>query len=137
MGIGKWVARKGAVGGTARFVAKAYRHCLENKLINLEDNDGLSEGIQKVVITALDFRFSGDDAHPDYCEILDSFNYKREEHQELNDTWARGLEDFVVCILEVEANFSDNTSEFKTMFYEIIDEELAKGGVAERFIRGY
>ena len=128
MVMGKWMARKGAVGGTARFVAKAYRHSLENKLINPANKKGLSKGIQKVVITALDLRFSGNDANPDYCEILESFN---------NLSFTKGLGDFVLCILLVETNFSKNTPEYRAMFNEIIDEELEKGGVPESFITGY
>jgi len=126
MAFGKWMARKGAVGGTARFVAKAFWSAFENKLIDMDNFSsprGLDEEIRKVVIAALNFRFAGNVDHPDYRAILNTY-----------DSSVAGLEALTISILIVEAGYMKNSYENKEMFREIIVEELKKSGVGDKII---
>ena len=126
MALGKWMARKGAVGGTARFVAKGFWSAFENKLIdmdNLTSQRGLEEEIRKIVIVALNFRFAGNDDHPDYIAILNTY-----------DSGVAGLEALTIAILIVEAGYMKNSYENKEMFREIIVAELKKSGIGDNII---
>lgn len=111
MGLLKFFARLGAVGGTARIIAKQY---LNYRKIypNRETHDD-SEIFQLIVRD----------------------RYKILKNNEIQSTLLQkthtitGLTDFVIEILKLEANFAENTYENKKLFEKIIEEELLKKGV--------
>lgn len=126
MGLGKWAARKGSIGQTAQWVAKAFWGAIGNQIIDLDNfdsPDGENEEMRKVVIYALNARFSGDDNHPDYREILEHY-----------DDFGPGLCAFTVAILVVEAEFWKNTASNRNMFREVIEEELIKANIGEALL---
>ena len=127
MGLGKWAARKGSIGQTAQWVAKAFWGAIGNQIIDLDNfdsPDGKNEEIRKIVIFALNARFGGDQSHPDYQEILELYD----------DVFGPGLAGFTVAILDSEAEFTKNTASNQSMFREIIEEELIKANVGEAMI---
>ena len=118
MGLMKWIARRGAVGGTARWAAKGYDF----------------------------FRRR----HPDKSEFTDNSIFRLmivTRYEPMPDAKAEqfllsvadqllGLRGLVAAILTVEAGFTENTPSIQTMFMQVIDEELAKAGVARDVIFG-
>jgi len=129
MGLMKFAARKGAVGGTARWVADRFFEALAHQVIdisNCETPNGIKEEINKVIVLSLESRFYSEPNHPDKDAIMHYYeNYS-----------IPGLSGFTVAILAVEAGFSKNTAENQIMFLEVIREELAKKGVGDRIIGG-
>ena len=129
MGLGKFMARKGAVGGTARWVADAFFGALANKVFDIENcstKSGLEVEINKIVEYGLAHRFQSNPNHPDASAIYDS--YKRGHD--------RGLTGFTIAILDVEAGYFKNTTENMLMFDEVIVEELRKKNIGEAMING-
>lgn len=127
MGMGTWMARKGAIGQTAQWVAQAFMGALGQQLIdikNLDTDEGVNEEIRKVAVFALNARFNGDTDHPDYRDIIEQYD----------EVFGPGLVGFTVAILCVEADFMKNTEANRKMFWEIIHEELEKGNVGENFL---
>jgi hypothetical protein len=104
----KWVARKGVVGGTARWAAQGY------KFFSSKDRNINGPQLYKALIQT---RFA---AMPN----------PQQEHflMSIADN-IKGLRGLVVAILTVEAGFTENTPENQHMFMEIIGEELIKHGV--------
>jgi len=113
MGLMKFLARKGAIGGTARLIAKQY-----NRYRRIHGNK---------------------DEMPDYAIyrliIMDRFkalpNESQEQHLKDKAPKFSGLSELVREILGVEAGYYENTFENQRMFNEIIHEELLKKGVKE------
>ena len=110
MGLSKWVARKGAVGGTARWVATGYNSWRAT-----------NEGIDGFLDFLMQARFGGT-YHPEAVAIMDRVNDEA------------GLALITKAILCVEAGFDENTAEHKAEFMEVIQEELAKASVPKSFI---
>ena len=129
MGLGKWLARKGNIGGTTKFVINAYRSALENGSFN-EDNcetvSGFRDELLKIVNIALDARFFSDPNNPHRKQIL----------EEYESNHGPGLAGFVISILVVEAGWNKNTPEVQEMFSEIILEDLKKAKIREDIIEG-
>ena len=126
MGLGKWAARKGSIGGTARWVAKAFFGALGNQIIdpkNFATSEGAAEETHKIVVYALNARFHGE-YHPDAQEILSQY----EEY------FGPGLIGFTIAILNVEAEYMKNTEANRKMFMEVIHEELIKANVGEKLL---
>ena len=115
MGIMKWMARKGAVGGTARWAAQGYA-AFANQSPNIDAPD-----LYRALI-----------AHR-YAVIP---NPKQELFLLGIAGQFRGLRGLVVAILTVEAGFTENTPENQQMFMEIIDEELLNNGVPRNVVSG-
>lgn len=113
MGLLKFLARGGAVGGTARVIAKQYLSYKE-----LHKNN---ESITNTVIYRL--------------LILDRYtilkNKKNEESLLKNAENFKGLKDLVVAILSLEAGFSKNDFETQQIFISVIEEELLKKGISQ------
>jgi len=116
MGLLKWLSRRGAVGGTARWAARNYLAARQSLPESSSDADAY-----RLMISA---RYK---AMPD-----------RETESELlklaDDT--QGLLELVVTVLAVEAGFNDNTPENKRMFADVIVEELEKKGLPREAIFG-
>lgn len=116
MGLLKFMARLGAVGGTARIIAKQF---LFYK--NLHKNN---ESITDLVIYRLIIQ--------DRYTILKNQNY--EDYLLKNAENFKGLRDLVVEILTLEAGFSKNDSETQQLFIDVIDEELLKKKISPKDI---
>lgn len=115
MGMMKWMARKGAVGGTARWAAQGYA-AFVNQSPNIDASD-LYRTLIKHRYTAM--------PNPEQESFLLSIADQ-----------IRGLRGLVVAILTVEAGFTENTPENQQMFMEIIDEELLNNGVPRNVVSG-
>lgn len=129
MGISKFIARKGNIGQTAKFVSLAFSSAMMNQLIdpeNCQTDEGLKEELKKIVEHALEVRFNFDPNHYHKEEIM--YQYE--------NVYGPGLAGFTVAILDVEAEFGKNTDKFQKMFWEIIYEELQKAGVGKKMIYG-
>lgn len=129
MGLGKFFARKGAVGGTARWVADAFFGALANDAFdfqNCSSSEGLEAELDKIVQYALAVRFQTNPNNPDAQQIYQS--YKRGAE--------RGLLGFTIAILGVEAGYYKNTAANMLTFDEVILEELRKKHVGEAILLG-
>lgn len=115
MGMMKWMARKGAVGGTARWAAQGYA-AFANQSPNIDTSD--------LYRTLIKHRYS----------VMP--NPQQESFLLGIADQIRGLSGLVVAILTVEAGFTENTPENQQMFMEIIDEELLKNGVPIKIVSG-
>lgn len=115
MSLKKWFARKGAVGGTARWAAKGY-------LLSKKRDPGLPFNI--VLETLVVTRYQ----HPRHQSIKDSLIRLIREGQ------CRGLAHLVTGILGIEAGYQENTAENRYLFMDIIKEELSKYGIPEEHI---
>ena len=121
MGIAGWMARKGAVGGTARWAAKGYHALIR------EDPDCTHVGL---LAALMEIRYSSTSDFPRLLELLTT----DPENSLLKAKCFPGLHRLVVCILTIEANFKDNSLKIQRMFEEIIREELLKNNVPKRII---
>ena len=127
MGFGKWAARKGSIGSTARWVAEAFWAALAQQVVdvgNVASDEGVKEEIRKVVNFALNARFGGDTSHADYLEIMNQYE----------EVFGPGLIGFTVAVLNVEAEFMKNTESNRKLFWEVIREELEKANVGPKFL---
>jgi len=115
MGMMKWMARKGNVGGTARWAAQGYA-AFVNQNLNIETTDLYRSLIEDR------FAIIPNSQHESFLlGIADQI---------------RGLRGLVASILTVEAGFTENTPENQQMFMEIIEEELSKHGVPQKIVTG-
>tara|TARA_B110000977_G_scaffold169576_1_gene219622 strand:- start:312 stop:653 length:342 start_codon:yes stop_codon:yes gene_type:complete len=113
MNLKKWLARKFAVGGTARVLAKQYLYLKKNKFKEGTDN--------KVILRDLVlFRHK----FPHVKDFIDMI-----EHGMI-----KGLKDLTIKTLSIEAGYDDNDSETQQMFKEVIEEELLKKGIPKESI---
>jgi hypothetical protein len=127
VGLAKYFARKFAVGGTARFVAKAYFFALRNNVFDIENcstKNGLEAEIDKIVQFSLAVRFRMNPNHVHANQIYNVFKQGTES----------GLVGLTIAILAVEAGYYKNTPENMLMFYDIIKEELRKKHVGEAIL---
>ena len=116
MGMLKWIARRGAVGGTARWAAKGYKHCRSQWPPSTTDAD-----IFKIL---LEHRFK---TLPNESEL-------RLARSALPEV--QGLQDFVILLLRVEAGLYENDVKTIMLFIEVLTEELRKKGIADDVIFG-
>ena len=120
----KFLARRGAVGGTARWVAKFFITFVPTiDLDNLEQNEnGYSEELQKITEKILDVR-SGVMPFQEVLEI-------QQTYEELGP----GMVNFTIAILAVEAGFFSADVKNQIIFKEVIREELIKKGIGHRML---
>ena len=114
MGIKKALARRGAVGSTARWAAKGYFSFAE------KNSNATPTDVLRFLVSA---RY-GRDAK-EHEEILLKMIDKNE---------IRGLAHLITLILIAEAGFSENTQENKAIFRDVIMEELESQAVPRDFI---
>lgn len=129
MGLGKYLARKGAIGGTARWVADAFWGAMSNNILdvtNCSTQQGLEKEIDKVVQFALAVRFKTNPTHHHANQIYNIYK----------NSSSKGLVDFTISILAVEADYYKNTTSNMLMFDEVILEELRQKKVGEAIISG-
>lgn len=116
--VGKWVARRGAVGSTARWAAKAYRHyrTLHPDRATVPDTE-----IHRLMIEA---RY----------KVLD----KPAQKEALLKAVARdeGLENVVLMILVYEADLPTDMPDFLNETMDVVEEELEKAGMTDKEITG-
>ena len=114
MGIKKALARRGAVGSTARWAAKGYFSYIE------QNSDAKLSDVLRFLVSV---RYGAD--AKDHEEILLNMIDKNE---------IRGLAHLVTLILIAEAGFSENTEANQTLFRNVIMEELESQSVPADFI---
>ena len=111
MGLLKFFARIGAVGGTARLVAKQY---LRYRQLHPEKSETPDYVIYRLI-------------------IMDRYNVlPKPKHEKIlleNAPNIKGLAELVKEILVLEAGFADNDRDGQVVFMEVICEELKKKGV--------
>lgn len=108
LGLKRYVAKFGAVGGTARTIGNRFIHY---KNLFKDDPDETNETIfQKIVLERRNMPGG---------KNLEPLIYK---------TYT-GLASLVVAILEIEAGFSKNSYENQSEFLEVIEEELTLLGI--------
>tara|TARA_A100001015_G_C14711355_1_gene602171 strand:- start:229 stop:594 length:366 start_codon:yes stop_codon:yes gene_type:complete len=116
----KTLARWGAVGGTARWVADCFMKAVPNiDKDNLKSNEGKIIELDKIVDFCLQVRGT---VMPQY-EVV--------EVKACYDVLHPGMISFTIALLAVEAGYFDNSAENQKMFREIIKEELTKKGVGK------
>ena len=114
MGFGKWLARKGSIGSTAKTVALFYNKSISTcpELSTLD-----------IKADFIDFRYSKVTQNPFAHVAVSKFS-------ELMP----GLSGLVVSVLSHEAGYLNNSPENRQLFMEIIIEELEKNGVPDNVI---
>jgi len=115
MGIAKWMARKGAVGGTARWAAKMYHG------VAMDAPDRTHEEIVRELI---DIRYPSPSDRRTKDSVVSYLDTIKNGHG--NRGSSPGLFQLVLSILTCEAGFAENTSKNQRMFMHIIKEELEK-----------
>ena len=115
MGVMRWMARKGAVGGTARWAALGY-HSYHAQAPEMET--------AHVIGLLLSARYGSGPSMPTLVEVSAHLGE------------APGLHDLVVAILAVEAGYLDNTASVQGIFDDVIEQELLRAGVPEPVVRG-
>ena len=114
MGIKKALARRGAVGSTARWAAKGY-----SSYVGQHPTATLSDVLRFLV--SVRYR---EDAQEHEKILLNMINKGR----------IRGLAHLVTLILIAEAGFAENTQENQSLFRNVIIEELERQSVPSGFI---
>ena len=128
MGFAKEIARRGAVGSTARWGETIYStYSSHNQLGKINNQEQLSQEINKLAKYALQVRFDGDIKCKDASSIWDSYNTNGKTF---------GFSGFIISVLAIEAGFYKNTRENVSMFTEVIEEELEKAGVPPSIVHG-
>jgi hypothetical protein len=108
MSFQKWIARRFAVGGTARLFAKQYNWLKQNKY-KLDTPDKL--------------------IYNDIIMMRFKYPHTRDLMQMVENGTITGLKDLVIEVLTIEAAFKENTFENQIMFSEVIEEELLKKNI--------
>lgn len=114
------MARRGAVGGTARWAGRSYNQIKKS-------NPDASQG--EIFDFLIENRYS-DDRHKKILYRYFDFIKNRSGDNEI------GLRGFVTGILILEAGFSENSPENQMMFSEVIKEELHKFNFSNEVIYG-
>ena len=119
MGIKRWLARRGAVGGTARWAANGYKLFRKRH----PDRDAFSDkDIFRLMVVS---RYEAiPDAHAQTFML----------------GWAdgaAGLRNLVVGILTVEAGFDENPQSVQEMFMDVIIDVLERQSLPPESISGH
>ena len=114
MGITKWLARKGAVGGTARWAGNGYRFFRQR---HPDPNQVSDNDIFRLMVRT---------RYPDDPETLETM-------LDMAGT-TKGLLGLVTLVLSVEAGFTENEWPVQRMFMDVIEEELEKQGFSYELI---
>lgn len=128
MGVAKEIARKGAIGATARWGAEVFfSYFAGHKFGEFSTDEELRAEIDKLVEYALKVRFQGDLSHKDAQLIHEMY---------MNSARVIGYSGFINSILAVEAGLYKNTRENIAMFNDVVEEELEKANVGPAIIYG-
>lgn len=113
VGFKSWIARKGAVGGTARWAANGYKFFRQRHPDPCQFPD--ASLFRLMVVTR--YEAFPDDEKKDYlvsqCDSV------------------QGLVGLVIEVLKVEASLHENDGDNIYMFIEVIEDELKKAGIAK------
>ena len=118
MGFKRWLARRGAVGVTARWAANGYRFFRQRHPDPKEFSDNT---LFRLMVVNRYKILPNPEAELFLLGFADG---------------ARGLRALVAGILSVEAGFDENEESVQDMFMEIIEEELEKQGLPIEVITG-
>lgn len=141
MALAKWAARKGAVGGTARWAAKAYHSAINGDTVDVSACNAVDD-LKKIVLFSLAVRFNANPHNPHADEIYSAWLSEDEGLNGLGSLRLRGLGSrtgllkFVEAILAVEASYAENSASNIHMFKEVIEEELRKNNIRDAVIFG-
>ena len=103
MRFSRFFTRKGAVGGTARWVAQGFQSALVQGMFdvnNFTTQAGLEAEIEKLVEFELSIRFMANPSHRQRELIFNRWT----------DLPGKGLLHFTEAILDVEAGYFENSS---------------------------
>ena len=118
MGIRRWLARRGAVGGTARWAANSYKFFRKRH----PDRHAFSD---KNVFRLM---------------VVSRYEALSDPHAlEFMLAWTEGgggLRSLVVGVLTVEAGFKENESPVQEMFMDVIIDELERQSLPPESISG-
>lgn len=107
MGFGAWLARRGNVGGTARWAGNLY--------IKIK-NQNSEATLDEIMSNLIKFRYSSEST----SHVKEAFL------KQIALGKVHGLLHLVTNILSHEAGFTENTAENRSLFMDIIQEELEK-----------
>ena len=113
MAIIRWLTKKGAVGGTARWAANGYHRVIAQHP---------DVSVEQVVEVLIRMRYQS------------ASNPNIEVRVRSLVEVSPGLAGLVYSILVVEASFNENTASVQNMFNEVIIEELMNAGVPFTFL---
>ncbi len=119
-GVLRWIARRGAVGGTARWAGRSYKRILKS-------NPDASQ--EEICIFLVEHRYKNDQ---DKKMLHDHFAYVK---RTLGDSEIN-LHSLVMGILMLEAGFADLPLKTQELFNEVIKEELHKLKLPNKVIYG-
>ena len=109
------ILRKGAVGGTARWVIKGYL-----ALYKLDSSQTVTEIIQKLIIARCSVAKNSDEEQM-LLSISENMN---------------GLRGLVMSLLSTEAGYLENSPDNKKVILEVVNEELIKSGLSNEILFG-
>ena len=149
MGLGKWLARKGSIGSTARWAGEGFFNAIGAGIVDLEKLEDASKSATQFELSAVvDFLLGTRHLGLNYKELqmLDfdkiPSSKRRDYEMYLRETSTyrlfgyEGLLKLVLSVLKVEADLHKNTEKSIRMFVEVADEELNRMNVGKRFIYG-
>ena len=113
MGFKSWIARRGAVGGTARWAANAYKLFRQRHSDTSEFSD--ASLFRLMVVTRYE-------AFPDE---------QKQDYLVSQCGHVHGLVGLVIEILKVEASLHENDGDNIYTFIEVVEDELKKAGIQE------
>lgn len=115
MGLKRWIARKGAVGSTARWAAKGYWVCKKQNP---------DQSINEIMAFLVEARYQGGGTKA----VRESLIRIIEKGQ------VKGLAHLVTNILSIEAGYQENTADNRNSFSAIIMDELRECDIPEEHI---
>lgn len=121
MGITRWMARRGAPGGTARWAAKGYHTYIHmNPSVELRPSS---------------------EAMKDFLTFLNTNRYSlmpspmsKVLQERIDSSAIRNIMAYVIEVLNCEAAMTENTMDNQKMLWGVIEEELRKAGVPSTLI---
>lgn len=112
----KWLAKKGNVGGVARWATSGYTSLRQLAPEHLSDQD--------IFRSMIEIRY----------KTLPNEKYETYLISKSNDM--EGLMGLVIEVLKIETPFSETSQEAKNEFLDIIEEELVKSSLPENILFG-
>jgi hypothetical protein len=117
MGLGKWFVRFGAVGGIARWAIKNY----QNLRTQFPDHSKVSD--VEIYNMMVGMRYSTLPGDKKCIAFFEGYM----------NSGSPGLKGFIAGVIRAE-NRSLESAPFPSLFFEVIDEELAKSGLPDSVI---
>jgi hypothetical protein len=149
VGLGKWLARKGSIGSTARWAGEGFFNAVKANVIDLKSLENPSKATTEFALSpVVDFLLGTRHLGLNYKELqmldLDKVPPAKRKDFEMYlseiTTYrlfdCKGLLKLVLSVLKVEADLHKNTASAIRTFVEVADEELKRMNIGQRFIYG-